>query len=116
MKWVIGLDKEELTIQSTTQDNMILSLKPLKRHSRTGFLSQRIHSKLEVLHGHTIFKGQNHSWEYMPPDFQTWRIFQIDPMSSKSDTGTTLDRINPGVGVENEILMDNAPDNTGYNT
>ena len=36
-------------------------------------------------------------------------------MRSKSEAGTTLDRINLDNGVENEIFMDNAPDQTGYN-
>ena len=37
-------------------------------------------------------------------------------MRSKSEAGTTLDRINQDVGVANEIFMDNAPKKTGYNT
>ena len=45
----------------------------------------------------------------------TWRVFQIIPLRSESESGTTLDRINRDVGVENEILMDNTPAQTGYN-
>ena len=37
-------------------------------------------------------------------------------MISKSEAGTTLDRINRDVGVANEIFMENAPGKTGYNT
>ena len=37
-------------------------------------------------------------------------------MRYKSDSGTTLDRINRDVRFKNEILMDNAPGQTGYNT
>ena len=40
---------------------------------------------------------------------------QIIPMRSKSEAGTTLDRINRDVGVASEIFMDNAPNQTGYN-
>ena len=40
---------------------------------------------------------------------------QIIPTRSKSEAGTTLDRINRDVGVANKISMDNAPENTGYN-
>ena len=36
-------------------------------------------------------------------------------MRYKSEAGTTLDRINWDVGVSNEIFMDNAPKQTGYN-
>ena len=43
-------------------------------------------------------------------------IFQIIPMRSKSEAGMTFDRINRGVGVENKIFVDNASDQTGYNT
>ena len=37
-------------------------------------------------------------------------------MRSKSEAGTTLDRINRDVGVANKIFMDNATRNTVYNT
>ena len=36
-------------------------------------------------------------------------------MRSKSEAGTTLDRINRDVGVENYIFVDNSPRQTGYN-
>ena len=37
-------------------------------------------------------------------------------MRSKSEAGTTLDRINKDVGVENEIFMNNTPGKTGQST
>ena len=37
-------------------------------------------------------------------------------MRSKSEAGTPLDRINWDVGVTSEIFMENAPEQTGYNT
>ena len=37
-------------------------------------------------------------------------------MISKSEAGTTLDRMNRDVGVENKIFIENAPAHTGYNT
>ena len=40
-------------------------------------------------------------------------FFQIIPMRSKSEDGTTPDRINRDAGLENEITMDNAPNQTG---
>ena len=47
----------------------------------------------------------------------TYGLFvQIFPMRYKSDSGTTLDRINRDAGVANEIFMENAPGQTGYNT
>ena len=48
--------------------------------------------------------------------FTNGGFVQIVPMRSKSEAGTTLERINKDVGVANEIFMDNAPDQTGYNT
>ena len=36
-------------------------------------------------------------------------------MRYKSEAGTTLDRMNWDVGVANEIFMENAPKQTGYN-
>ena len=52
----------------------------------------------------------------MCSDIHRWGIFQIIPMRSKSEDGTTLDRINWGVGVTNEKFMENAPYQNGYNT
>ena len=40
----------------------------------------------------------------------------MTPMRSKSEAGTTLDRINRYVKVVNEIFMDNLTKKTGYNT
>ena len=37
-------------------------------------------------------------------------------MRSKSEAGTTLDRINWDIGVANKIFMDNATRHNGYNT
>ena len=37
-------------------------------------------------------------------------------MISKSEAGTTVDRINRDVGVAEKIFMDNAPREIGYNT
>ena len=42
--------------------------------------------------------------------------FQIIPMETKSKAVTTLDRINRYLRVANEISMDNASYQTGYNT
>ena len=36
-------------------------------------------------------------------------------MRSKSEAGTTLDRINRDIGVANNIFMDNATRHNGYN-
>ena len=48
--------------------------------------------------------------------FTDGEFVQIIPMRYKSEAGTTLDRINRDFGVANEIFMDNAPKQTGYNT
>ena len=44
------------------------------------------------------------------------KFVQIIPMISKSEAGTTLDRINQDIGVANEIFMENTPWKTGYKT
>ena len=41
-KWGIGLDKSKRTLQSTTQDHVRSSLKPLTRRYITDFLSQKL--------------------------------------------------------------------------
>ena len=48
--------------------------------------------------------------------FADGKFVQINPMISKSEFGTTLDRISRDVGVENEMFKDNAPEYAVYNT
>ena len=38
------------------------------------------------------------------------------PMRYKSEAGMALDKINQDIGEANDIFMDNAPKQTGYNT
>ena len=52
----------------------------------------------------------------MRPDLHRWVVFQITYMRSKSESVTALYRINRDATVENEIFMDNTPDQTAYNT
>ena len=49
-------------------------------------------------------------------DIYRWGVFQIFPMISKSESGTTLDRINQDTEVENKIFMNNAPEKSDYDT
>ena len=79
-------------------------------------VSEATLTKFQVQHAHTICKGHVHIWEYMRSIFTDRFFFQIIPTRSKSEAGLTLDRINRDVVVANEILMDNAPYKTGYNT
>ena len=72
-------------------------------------------TELQILYRHAICKGQIHSWKYMCSDLYQSGNFQIILMISKSEAGTTLDRIKRDVGVANEIFIDNAPDHTSYN-
>ena len=41
-KWGIGIDKANRNFQSTTQDSVILDLKPLTQRYSNDFLSQRL--------------------------------------------------------------------------
>ena len=47
--------------------------------------------------------------------FTNGNFFQIIHMISKSEAGTTLDKIKREVGVANKIFIENVPKQTGYN-
>ena len=52
----------------------------------------------------------------MCSDLNRWVIFQLIPMRYESEAGTKLDRIHQDVGAAKETFMENAPEQTGYNT
>ena len=113
----IGLDKSNLTLKSTTQDHMRSALKPLTRRYRTYFLSQRLRQLNCRFCVDTLFaKGKSIAGNTCAQIFTDGEFVQIIPMRSKSEAGTTLDRINRDVGAAKEIFMDNEPKQNGYNT
>ena len=71
---------------------------------------------MQVLYGHAIFKIQVYSWNTCAQIFPDGEFFQITPMMSKYEAGTTIDKMNWYGVVVNEIFMDNAYGKTGYNT
>ena len=96
----IRLDKANRNLQSTTQDNVISALKPLTWRYRKYFLLQRL-SRLNCrLYTDTLFAkvksivGNTCAQFFIDGDF-----FQIAPMKSKLEAGTTLDRIKRDDGV-----------------
>ena len=116
-KWGIGLDKANQTLQSTTQDNVRSALKPLTRRYRTDFTSQRLCWQNCRIYTNTIFaKDKSIFGNTCAQIFTDGEFVQIIFMISKSEAGTTLERINWDVGVTKEIFMDNAPNQTGNNT
>ena len=116
-KWGIRIDKAKRTLQSTNHDNLISDLKPLTRRYRTDFLSQRLRWLNWRFYTDTLFEedkslvGNTCAHIFTDEEFA-----QIIPMRYKSESDTTLDRINLDVRVANEIFMDNTPEQTGYNT
>ena len=92
-------------------------LKPLTWHYRTHFLLQRLRQLNYRFYMYTTFeKDKPIVGNTCTQIFTDEYFFQIITMRSKSEAGTTLDRINRDVGVSNDIFMDNAPHQTGYNT
>ena len=110
IKWRIGLDKANWTLQSTTQDNVRSDLKPLTRRYRIDFLSQRLSQLNCRFYIYTLFaKDKSIVGNTCDQIFTNGEFVQIIPMRYKSEAGTTLDRINHDVGDAKTIFMDNAP-------
>ena len=117
IKWGIGIYKAKRNLQLTIQDNVRSALKPLTRRYRTYFLSQRLRRLNCRFYIYTLFaKDKSIVVNTCAQIFTDGEFVQIITMRSKSEAGTTLDRINRDFGVANEIFMDNAPNQTGYNT
>ena len=92
-------------------------LKQLTQQYITYFRSQRLRRLNCRFYTDTLFaKEKSIVGNACFQTFTDGEFVKIFPMRSKSEAGTTLDRINQDVGVANEIFMDNAPDQTGYNT
>ena len=89
---------------------MISAMKPLTRRYRTDLLSQRIRRLKCVFYADTLFaKEKSIVGNTCAQIFTDGEFVQIIRMRSKSEAGTTLDRINRDVGVSNKICMDNVP-------
>ena len=113
----VRLDKAKWTLQSTTQDNVRLALKPLTRRYRTYFLSQRIRELNWRFYIDTLFsKEKSIVGNTCAQIFTDGGFVQIIPIRYESEAGTTLYRIKQDGGVANEIFLYNAPDQTGCNT
>ena len=100
----IGIDKENQTFQSTTQDNVRSYPKPLKRWYITYLMSQRLRRLNFRFYAGTLFAKEKSIVGNTCAHIFTDREFvQIITMRSKSEAGTTLDWINRDIGVANEI-------------
>ena len=105
------------TLQSTIQDNVISALKPLTWRYITNFMLQRLHQLNRRFYTETLFAKDKFIVGNLCAQIFTYGEFvEIILTRSKSEAGTTLDRINRDFGVVNEAFMDNEPEQTGYNT
>ena len=96
---------------------MISALKPLIHRYIEDLLSQRLRGLNSRFYTDLLFeKDKSIVGNTCAQIFANGDLVQIIPMRYKSEVGTTLDRIKRDVGVANDIFMDNAPDQTGYNT
>ena len=94
-KLFILLDKDNHTLKSTTQDNVISALMPITRRYRTYLLSQSLHQLNFRFYTDTIFaKDKSIVGNTCSQIFTDGYFVQIIPMRSKSEAVTTLDRIN----------------------
>ena len=116
-KWGIGVDKAKRTFKDRTQNNVISTLKPLKQGHRTDFMSQRRHRNNYRFYTDTLFsKDKSIFGNTCDQIFTDGDYVKIISMRYKSETGTTLYRINQDIGVSNKIFMDNAVKQNGYKT
>ena len=84
-------------------------MKPLTQRYITYFLLERLRQLDCIFYTDTLFaKDKSIVGNTRAHIFTNGEFVQIIPMGSKSEAGTTLDRINRYVGVENEIFMNNA--------
>ena len=80
-------------------------------------MSQRLHRLNCIFYTDTLFAKEKSILENICAKIFTNREFvQIIPMISRSEAGTILYRINRYIRVTKETFMENAPDQTGYNT
>ena len=86
------------------------ALKPLTWWYITDFLSQRLQRLNFRDDIDTLFsKDESIVCNTYAQIFINLYFVQITPMRYKSESVTTLDRINRDYGVSNEIFMDNSP-------
>jgi hypothetical protein len=113
-KWRIGLETARKTLKVTTQFGIRHALHPLRRRYRTDHMALRYQRLRTTFYTDTMFskvtsiKGNKCAQVFCSDNF-----VRIYPMRSKSEAGQALQDFADDVGVMDELVCDNAAEQTG---
>ena len=116
-KWNIGLNTANKTIKVTTQLGLRSALGALTWRYRTDIMQQHLWRLNTKFYTDTLFAkykyiiGNNLAQVYT--DGQGF--VHVNPRTSKSLYGLTLDNLTKNVGISNTIIYDGAPEQVGTN-
>ena len=117
-KWNIGLNTSKKTIKVTTQLGVRSALGPLTWWYRTDMMKQHLRRLNTTFYTDTLFAkfrsiiGNNVAQVYT--DGQGF--VHVDPCTSKSLDGLTLDNLTWNIGIPNTIIYDRYPEQVGPNS
>ena len=113
-KWRVGLETARKTLKATTQYGIRHALHPLRRRYRTDHMSLRYRRLRTTFYTDTMFsKIRSIKGNKCAQVFCSENFIRVYPMKSKSEAGQALQDFADDVGVMDEIMCDNAAEQTG---
>ena len=116
-KWNIGFNTAKKTIKVTNKLGVISSLGTLTKRYCTDIMQQHLQRLNKTFYTNTLFAkwksiiGNNVAQVYTGGK---WFV-HVDPRTSKSLYGITLDNLTENIGIPNTIIYDGAPEQVGPN-
>jgi hypothetical protein len=117
-KWNIGLRTARNTIKATTQLGVRSAIGPLTRRYRTDLLQSKYRRLNTTFYTDTLFaKCKSIAGNSVAQIYTDGKGFvHVDPRSSKSLAGLTLDAFAEDIGIPRCIIFDGAAEQTGKNS
>ena len=117
-KWGISLEKAQMTLKATTQLAIRSAEQPLQRRYRTDLMSQKLRRLSCRFYTDTFFSRttsvNGNKCAQLFTDGNGMVV--IYPMRSKSLAGSKLTEFAQQIGIPNDLTMDGAKEQTGYNS
>ena len=113
----IGLNTAKKTIKVTTQLGVRSALGPLPQRYRTDIMQQHLRRLNTNFYTDTLFaKCKPTIGNNVAQVYTNGQVFvYVDPCTSKSISGLTLDNLNNNIGIPNSIIYDGDPEQVSPN-
>ena len=114
-KWNIGLNTTKKTIKVTAQLGVRLALGPINWRYCTDMMQHHLRRLNKTFYTDTLFAKCKFVIDNNVAHVYTYGqgFVPVDPRTSKSLAGLTLDNLNENIGIPNTIIYNGAPEQVG---